>query len=84
MPRDYIFAEMQIEHVRGVCRASIAEIRQHRWVARDYKPCRQMQSVASTDLADYIFEENVQPQYISQVCCWGLSTGLLSRVMHSV
>ena len=49
------------------CRATIAQVRQHRWVAQDYKPCRSLQSVASTELSEYIFEENVQPQEISQV-----------------
>jgi hypothetical protein len=36
-------------------------------VAQDYKPCRLLQSMPSTELADFIFEENVQPQHISQV-----------------
>lgn len=49
------------------CRATIAQVRQHRWVAQDYKPCRLLQSVASTELSEYIFEETVQPQDISQV-----------------
>ncbi len=52
-----------------ICRATIAEIRQQRWVAQDYKPCRLLQSMPSTELADFIFEENVQPQHISQVSC---------------
>ena len=51
------------------CRATIAKIRQQPWVAQDYKPCRLLQSMPSTELADFIFEENVQPQHISQVSC---------------
>lgn len=47
-------------------RATIAEIRQQQWVAQDYKPCRLLHSMPSTELADFIFEENVQPQHISQ------------------
>ncbi|DBB01817.1 hypothetical protein WJX77_001467 [Trebouxia sp. C0004] len=47
-------------------RATIAEIRQQRWVAQDYKPCRRLQGMPSTELADFLFEENVQPQHVSQ------------------
>lgn len=47
-------------------RATIAEIRKHKWVAQDYTPCTSLQSLHSLELPDSIFEENVQPQYISQ------------------
>ncbi|KAL3135668.1 hypothetical protein ABBQ38_006143 [Trebouxia sp. C0009 RCD-2024] len=48
-------------------RATIAEIRQHKWVARDYEPCMSLQRISSTEVSEHIFEEaNVQPQYISQ------------------
>ena len=62
----------QAKHAHELCeckfRATIAQIRQHRWVAQDYEPCKMLQSVASTEISEYIFEEeNVQPQDISQV-----------------
>lgn len=59
---------MQIDRKSATCRATIAEIRQHKWVAQDYEPCRLLQRISSTEVSEYIFEEeNVQPQYISQV-----------------
>lgn len=59
---------MQIIYRNATCRATIAEIRQHKWVAQDYEPCMSLQRISSTEVPEYVFEEaNVQPQYISQV-----------------
>ena len=61
---------MHTNYVHATCRATISQIRQHRWVAQDYEPCRLLQSVASTEISEYIFEEeSVQPQDISEVGC---------------
>lgn len=49
------------------CRATIAQIRQHSWVARDYKPCCHLQHVSSAELPDYAIQEGIQPHYLSKV-----------------